>query len=156
VSVGAPDLRKAPVPSYGEEVRQLVGAADELLEERNASEALEQWIARLAQYAMTKHGLASALQVATRQPAESFPDTYEPIVGALAKLIAAAEEAGSVKPGLSADDVILLFAGLWQMDPRTDWKPNQRASMALSSRACKRILFLAKSDLLGPNTRCAD
>jgi AcrR family transcriptional regulator len=107
---------------YGEEVRQLVGAADELLEERNPSEALEQWVARLAQYAMTKHGLASALQVATSQPAESFPDTYEPIVGALAKLIAAAEEVGRVKPGLNADDVILLFAGLWQMDPRTDWK----------------------------------
>jgi AcrR family transcriptional regulator len=107
---------------YGEEVRQLVDAADELLGYLSPSEALEQWVARLAQYAMTKHGLASALQVATTQPAESFPDTYEPIVGALAKLLAAAQEAGSVKPGLNADDVILLFAGLWQMNPRTDWK----------------------------------
>jgi hypothetical protein len=92
------------------------------LDERNPSEALEQWVARLAQYAMTKHGLASALQVATTQPATSFPDTYNPIVGALAKLIAAAEEIGSVKPGLRADDVILLFAGFFQMDPSTDWK----------------------------------
>jgi AcrR family transcriptional regulator len=107
---------------YGEEVRHLVLAADELLEERTPSEALAQWVARLAQYAMTKHGLASALQAATSQPAESFPDTYQPIVGALAKLIAAAEAAGSVKPGLRADDVILLFAGLFQMDPGTDWK----------------------------------
>src|ERR1700722_6118659 len=54
------------------------------------------------------------------QPATSFPDTYDPIVGALAKLIAA-EETGSVKQGLRADDVILLFAGLFQMDPSTDW-----------------------------------
>jgi AcrR family transcriptional regulator len=113
---------------YGQEVRQLVNAADELLEERSPSAALEQWVARLAQYAMTKHGLASALQMATSQPAESFPDTYDPIVGALAKLIAAAEEAGSIRPGLRADDVILLFAGLFQMDPSSDWK-NQSARL---------------------------
>jgi hypothetical protein len=56
-------------------------------------------------------------------PHRRFPDTYEPIVGALAKLIAAAEIAGCVKAGLNADDVILLFAGLWQMmDPRTNWR----------------------------------
>jgi hypothetical protein len=42
--------------------------------------------------------------VATSQPAESFPDTYDLIVGALAKLLAAAEKAGDVKPGLSADE----------------------------------------------------
>jgi AcrR family transcriptional regulator len=107
---------------YESEVRHLVEAADELLEEVSPSEALRQWIARLAQYAMTKHGLASALQVATSQVEDAFPDTYEPIVGALARLLAAAEEAGNVRPGLSADDVILLFAGLWQMDPAADWK----------------------------------
>jgi hypothetical protein len=107
---------------YEEEVRHLVDAADELLDDESPSEALRQWVARLAQYAMTKHGLASALQVATSQAVGAFPDTYEPIVGALAKLIAAAEEVGSVRPGLSADDVILLFAGLWQMDPTADWK----------------------------------
>jgi AcrR family transcriptional regulator len=117
-----PTREQLVLAAYSEEVRHLVDAADGLLAERNPSEALEQWVARLAQYAMTKHGLASALQVATSQPAESFPDTYEPIVGALAKLIAAAEQAGSVKRGLRADDVIILFAGLFQMDPRTDWK----------------------------------
>jgi AcrR family transcriptional regulator len=107
---------------YGEEVRHLVEAADELLELQNPSEALKQWVAHLARYAMTKHGLASALQVATSLPAQPFLDTYNLIVGALAKLIVAAEEAGSMRPGLRADDVILLFAGLFQMDPSSDWK----------------------------------
>jgi AcrR family transcriptional regulator len=116
---------------YAVEVRHLVEAADELLEEREPREAFEQWIARLAQYAMTKHGLASALQVATSQPATSFPDTYDLIVGALAKVIVAAEEAGSVKPGLRADDVILLFAGLFQMDPNTDWRSQSARLYAL-------------------------
>jgi AcrR family transcriptional regulator len=107
---------------YEAEVRHLVDAADELLADLSPSEALREWVARLAQYAMTKHGLASALQAATSQAEEAFPDTYEPIVGGLARLIAAAEDAGNVRPGLSADDVILLFAGLWQMDPAADWK----------------------------------
>jgi AcrR family transcriptional regulator len=107
---------------YGLEVHNLVAAADELLEEQSPGVALEQWVARLAQYAMTKHGLARALQVATTQPAQSFPDTYGAIIAAVEKLITAAEMAGSVKPGLLPDDFILLFAGLFQMDPSTDWR----------------------------------
>jgi AcrR family transcriptional regulator len=117
-----PTREQLVLAAYEAEVRHLVDAADELLAEVSPSEALREWIARLAQYAMTKHGLASALQMATSQAVEAFPDTYEPIVGALAKLLAAAEVVGSVRPGLSADDVILLFAGLWQMDPAADWK----------------------------------
>jgi AcrR family transcriptional regulator len=118
-----PNREQLVLEVYGEEVRHLVNAADELLENgSDPSEALERWVARLAQYAMTKQGLARALQAATTQPAESFPDTYEPIVGALARLISAAEHAGSIKSGLRADDAILLFAGLFQMDPGTDWK----------------------------------
>ena len=98
---------------------------------------------------MTKHGLASALQVATGQPRKSLPEanrkcrvspasaeeqararqrpdtydvsTYDVIVGALAKLLVAAEVAGSLKSGLNPEDVMLLFAGLFQMDPSTDW-----------------------------------
>jgi hypothetical protein len=75
------------------------------------------WVARLAEYAMTKQGPAGA------SPAtESFPDVYDSIVGALGKLLNAAEMAGIVMIGLSADDVILLLAGLFQLYPATDWQ----------------------------------
>lgn len=107
---------------YRQEVRHLVDAADQLLEQRDPADALEAWVTRLAQYAMTKQGLASALQAATRPATESFPDVYDPIVGALGKILVAAENTGSVRPGLRADDVILLLAGLFQMDPTTDWR----------------------------------
>jgi hypothetical protein len=80
---------------------------------------------------MTKDGLASALRAATSQPGKTFPDTYNLIVGALEKLIVAAEQVGSVKPGLRADDVILLFAGLFQMEPSTDWKAQSARLYAL-------------------------
>jgi AcrR family transcriptional regulator len=107
---------------YRQEVRHLVDAADELLEERDPADALEAWVTRLARYAMTKQGLASALQTATGPGTESVPDVYDPIAGALGKILAAAENAGSVRPGLRADDVILLLAGLFQIDPATDWR----------------------------------
>jgi hypothetical protein len=45
-----------------------------------------------------------------------------PIVGALGRLLAAAGQAGLVRSGLDPDDVILALAGLWEIDPGTDWK----------------------------------
>jgi hypothetical protein len=43
-------------------------------------------------------------------------------VAALGKVLTAAEQAGVVRPGLDPDDVILALAGLWEIDPATDWK----------------------------------
>jgi AcrR family transcriptional regulator len=107
---------------YRHEVRQLVDTATQLLAEREPGEALREWVARLAQYAMTKHGLADAIRAAASPSSELFEETYAPIVGALGKLLAAAEQAGAVRNGLDPDDVILALAGLWEIDPGTDWK----------------------------------
>jgi AcrR family transcriptional regulator len=107
---------------YRQEVDQLVRAADRLFAEQDAESALEMWVIRLAQYAVTKQGLGAALQTATGRSAEMFPDVYAPIVGSLGRLIEAAEAAGVVRQGLSADDVILLLAGLVQLDPHSEWR----------------------------------
>ena len=107
---------------YRHEVEQLVDAADHLLANREPGAALREWVARLAQYAMTKHGLAEAIRVASHSTSGLFTEAYAPIVGALSRLLAAAEAAGVVRAGLDPDDVILALAGLWQIDPQTDWK----------------------------------
>lgn len=107
---------------YRHEVRQLVAAADQLLAERAPGEALRDWVARLAQYAMTKHGLADAIRAAANPGTALFEETYAPIVGALSRLLAAAAQAGVVRDGLDPDDVILALAGLWEIDPSSDWK----------------------------------
>jgi AcrR family transcriptional regulator len=111
---------------YRQEVHQLVDMADELLEQSAPVDALEQWVERLAQYAMTKHGLANALGSATTSDSPLYVETYDLIVSALARLLAACEGAGSIRPGLDADDVLLSFAGLWEMDPKSDWKARAR------------------------------
>jgi len=111
---------------YRHEVRQLVSTADQLLAEREPGDALREWVARLAQYAMTKHGLAQAIRAAASPGSALFEETYSPIVAALGRVLAAAEQAGVVRAGLDPDDVILALAGLWEIDPATDWKARAR------------------------------
>src|ERR1700679_1242967 len=50
---------------YQEEGRQVAIAADALRADHTPLQALSEWVERLAQYAMTKHGLAEGLRAAT-------------------------------------------------------------------------------------------
>jgi hypothetical protein len=43
------------------------------------------------------------------------------VVAALDSLLQANVSAGTLRPDLDAEDVILAFAGLWQLDPEGDW-----------------------------------
>jgi AcrR family transcriptional regulator len=108
--------------TYQREVENLVGAADWLLQEQAPSDALRNWIGRLALYAVTKHGLGEALRKATSPGSDlSSSAIYDAIVGALARLLEANVAAGNFRPGLDPDDVILALAGLFQLDPAGDW-----------------------------------
>ena len=85
-------------------------------------DALRSWVARLAHYAVTKHGLADALRKATTPGSDlSSTDTYAAIVAALDRLLQANISAGTLRPDLDAEDVILALAGLWQLDPAGEW-----------------------------------
>ena len=109
--------------TYEHEVRQLVHAADSLLEKQAPSDALRSWVERLARYAVTKHGLADALRKATTPGSDlSSMETYNAIVAGLDRLLQANIAAGTVRPDVDAEDVILALAGLWQLDPASDWR----------------------------------
>jgi AcrR family transcriptional regulator len=109
--------------TYQHEVQRIVDAADLLLREQAPIDALRSWVERLARYAVTKHGLADALRKATTPGSDlSSTETYDSIVAALDRLLQANISAGTLRPGLDADDVILALAGLWQLDPAGDWK----------------------------------
>jgi hypothetical protein len=75
---------------------------------------------RLAHYAMTKHGLAEALGNATTPDSPLCAETYDLIVTALGKILAACEQVGSSRSGLDPEDVLLSLAGLWEIDPNSD------------------------------------
>jgi AcrR family transcriptional regulator len=118
-----PTREELVLATYQLEVQGLVDAADLLLAEQPPIDALRSWVGRLARYAVTKHGLADALRKASTPGSDlSSTDTYDSIVAALDRLLQANISAGTVRGWLDAQDVILALAGLWQLDPASDWR----------------------------------
>jgi len=102
---------------YRQDVQQLADVAPLLLEQHAPLEALRRWFDRLAQYGRRKQGLADVLHAATSDGLEG--ESYEPIVGAITLLIRACEAAGSIRPGVDPDDVLLMVGFLWRLEPGT-------------------------------------
>ncbi|MGQ4490099.1 TetR/AcrR family transcriptional regulator [Streptomyces sp. 372A] len=108
---------------YRYEMRQVADAAAQLLADRPADRALREWLDRLARYAMAKAGLADALRATTSGHGSLAQVGHGPVTEAITLLLAANEAAGTIRPGVTPDDFLLAIAGLWQLDPHSDWQP---------------------------------
>ncbi|MEU1707139.1 TetR/AcrR family transcriptional regulator [Streptomyces sp. NPDC005706] len=107
---------------YRHEIQQVADSAAQLLRTRPPEEALRAWMDRLAEFAMTKAGLADAIRQVTGAPGSPAKPTHTPVTSAAELLLRANEEAGTIRPGVTADDFVLAIAGLWQLDPHDDWR----------------------------------
>ncbi|MGK5728564.1 TetR/AcrR family transcriptional regulator [Streptomyces sp. URMC 124] len=108
---------------YRYEMQHVADAAAQLLETREPDRALREWMDRLARFAMTKAGLADAIRTATSRPGGPAKPGHAPVSSAAGLLLRANEQAGTIRPGVSPDDFLLAIAGLWQLDPGSDWQP---------------------------------
>ncbi|MDT0467871.1 TetR/AcrR family transcriptional regulator [Streptomyces gibsoniae] len=108
---------------YRYEMQQVADSAAQLLCSREPERALREWMDRLAEFAMAKAGLADAIRLATSAPGSQGKPGHAPVASAAELLLRANEEAGTIRPGVTADDFLLAIAGLWQIDPRGDWQP---------------------------------
>ncbi|MEU7552788.1 TetR/AcrR family transcriptional regulator [Streptomyces sp. NPDC044571] len=108
---------------YRHEMQQVADTAAKLLTTREPARALREWMDRLAGFAMTKAGLADAIRLATAGPGGPSKPGHAPVSSAADLLLRANEQAGTIRPGVSPDDFLLAIAGLWQIDPRSDWQP---------------------------------
>ncbi|MFJ7628652.1 TetR/AcrR family transcriptional regulator [Streptomyces sp. NPDC097595] len=108
---------------YRYEMRQVADAAAQLLADRPADRALREWLDRLARYAMAKAGLADALRSATSGHGSLAQVGHGPVTEAITVLLTANEAAGTIRVGVTPDDFLLAIAGLWQLDPHSDWQP---------------------------------
>ncbi|GGW84581.1 TetR family transcriptional regulator [Streptomyces caelestis] len=106
---------------YRHEMQQVAETAAPLLESREPDQALREWLDRCARFAMTKAGLADALRQATS--ACGTKPAHTPLTEAAELLLRANEKAGTIRPGITADDLFLTIGGLWTIDPHTDWQP---------------------------------
>ncbi|WP_326763573.1 TetR/AcrR family transcriptional regulator [Streptomyces sp. NBC_01591] len=108
---------------YRYEMQQVADTAAQLLRTRAPDRALREWMDRLAQYAMAKAGLADALRKSTSKYGSLAQLGHGPVTQAVTLLLNANEKAGTIRPGLTPDDFVLAIAGLWQIDPHSDWQP---------------------------------
>ena len=108
---------------YRYEMQQVADSATQLLETREPDRALREWMDRLAQFGMAKAGLADAIRQATSGPGNLTKPGHAPVTSAAELLLRANEEAGTIRPGVTADDFTLAIGGLWLLDPDGDWQP---------------------------------
>ncbi|MFF7230978.1 TetR family transcriptional regulator [Streptomyces sioyaensis] len=117
-----PNRESLVLEVYRYEVQQVADAASQLLETRTPEQALREWMDRLAQYAMAKAGLADAMRKATSACGSLAGLGHGPVTSAVVLLLKANEDAGTIRPDVTPDDFVLAIAGLWQIDPHSDWQ----------------------------------
>ena len=103
---------------YRHDMQKLADSVDELLKTHSPLDAFLTWFETLAAYISIKHGLDQALHSAAIRSA--IDESYAPVAAAVARLLDAGVADGSVRPGLDADDVLLLMGFLWRLPPGDD------------------------------------
>ncbi|WP_416983743.1 TetR/AcrR family transcriptional regulator [Streptomyces sp. T028] len=116
-----PNREALVLEAYHHEVQQLTDSAAELLKTSEPDQALRAWMDRLARFIMAKTGLADALRQAASATGGSELSGYSLVHGSIELLLNANHEAGTIRPGVTADDFLLAIAGIWQIDIRGDW-----------------------------------
>jgi len=97
---------------------ELSAAAPALLREHTPVQALRAWLGMLADYGQLKSETSEAM---TRVLHEALGRAVQsPDLGALEMLLTAAQQEGSIRADLTAEDVFLLVGFLWRLDRAPD------------------------------------
>ncbi|MEU8874247.1 TetR/AcrR family transcriptional regulator [Streptomyces javensis] len=116
---------------YRHEMRQVADTAAELLRTRPPDQALREWMGHLARFAMAKAGLADALHKAISASCGQEKPGHGQMTEAVAILLRANEEVGTIRPGVTTDDFLLAIAGLWQIGPDANGQARARRLLDL-------------------------
>ena len=116
------------VAVYGQDVDELVAAAQTLLAEREPLSALEGWFDRVADYARVKRGVLAALEAPAGR--DLAAKSHAAISDAVTLLLDAGKAAGTLRDDVDARDVILLIGYLTRLhDP--EWDTRARHLLAI-------------------------
>lgn len=129
---------------YRHDVARLVDAVPQVLAEHPPLEAFREWFRTLAAYVRLKHGLGEALHNAAVQ--DAINDTYAPVVSAVARLLRACAGAGSLRPDLDADDVVLLMGFMWRVGPGAEGRAQAERLMDMTIAGLRPRTGAAPSD----------
>ncbi|OZB88567.1 MAG: hypothetical protein B7X41_07430 [Microbacterium sp. 14-71-5] len=118
--------------AYRQEVQQLCDAAPALLTpERTGVDALREWMGRFVRYAAAKRGMGAALRAAVGSDSPLFGETRGRIVDAIGVLLAAGQADGSVRPDVTAEDVMCAMSAVWMVPDGDSWAPQVRKLLDL-------------------------
>lgn len=95
---------------YRREVEQLGEAADRLLAERPAGEALHQWMRMMVDYLSAKKVIVSAISPAGGGPNRLY-SSATPITDTLKRLVEAARTPGDIREDVTSEDILRALAG---------------------------------------------
>jgi AcrR family transcriptional regulator len=107
--------------AYRNEVAQLRAAADELLAELPPDRALEAWMRRFVEYGSAKRGMRDALHSIAGAGSDLFADTRGQVTEAVAVLLAAGAEAGTLRRDVEAEDVLRAMGAIWMVADGEDF-----------------------------------
>lgn len=102
--------------AYRNEVDRLCGSAPELLADHPPDVALAEWMDRFVGYAEAKRGMKSALQTVVASPSDLFADAKRQLLEAIALLLGAGVEAGTLRSDVDAEDVLRAMGAVWLVD----------------------------------------
>jgi AcrR family transcriptional regulator len=97
---------------YARELDQLASAADELLAQRPAGQALEAWLDLLIDYMATKRVVAPALRADPGEGSRVYASSGATILPALKRLTETAHAAGDIREDIGFEDILRMMSGL--------------------------------------------
>lgn len=113
------------------EIDATAAAAAELLAEHAPGQALDLWITRFTRFVATKQGLSAALRSGDAA-FDALPAYFTDALGpAIRSLLAAAEAAGEVRPGIDPLELLQAIGDLSHRAPSSDGSPNPMVRLLL-------------------------
>lgn len=105
---------------FRHELADVCARAVELVTEHEPAEALRRWTDRYADFVATKRGMAETLRAVLTSGAIATGHTRQRITEALATLLAAGADAGTLRSDARADDVAATLVGIFLATTGTD------------------------------------
>ncbi|HZR48752.1 MAG TPA: TetR family transcriptional regulator [Streptosporangiaceae bacterium] len=98
--------------AYRSELARLCDSAGDLLRDNAPDKALRTWMDRFTEYMATKRGMGDALRALIASGGNPFSESRAKLTGAIAQLLRAGAEAGTLRADVSPDDVLLSLSGI--------------------------------------------
>jgi AcrR family transcriptional regulator len=98
--------------AYRSELARLCDSAGDLLRDLPPAHALRAWMDRFADYMTAKRGMGDALRALIASGGDPFSESRDRLTAAVTELLRAGAAAGTLRPDVSPDDVLVGLNGI--------------------------------------------